>query len=159
MSRGFAVLPWPSRLLSLLGLGLWLVAAVAGIWEALASQSPDSPFHLGILAGPVAQLESHSFMLGTVLMGLSWAWPRWVAPEQGTFALYTLVGGALLETFSLAWAASSGMLAVQILDPRPDARLMLYARALGHSAFLLGGLCLVPHAVRALRADTPGPSA
>lgn len=149
MSTESAVFPWPSRLLSLVALVLWLVASVSGVCEVLASQSPDSAFHWGILPGPFDQLQSQSFWLGTLLMGFAWLWPHWVAPGRGLVRLGSLIAGACLQTASLMWAASNGMLAVQIADPRPDARLMFYVRALGHGLFLLGCCSFVPRAIRA----------
>ncbi len=151
MSTESAVFPWSSRLLSLVGLVLWLVALLAAVCEVLASQAPASPFHWGVLPGPFAQLQTQCFWLGTLLMGLAWMWPRWLGAGGGRVSLWLLVSGAILESGSLLWAAASGMLAVQINDPRGDARLMFYGRALGHALVLLGALSLLPAALRSLR--------
>jgi len=65
----------PSRMLLRVGLLLWLAAAVASAWEVLALQPPDSPFHLGVLAGPIAQLYTMAFALGAAFMLLGLWWP------------------------------------------------------------------------------------
>src|SRR5690349_4408757 len=96
-----------ARVLALVGVGLWLLASACQVWEVLAVQSPDSPFHLGVLAGPVAQLRAHCFGLGTVCAGLALLWPLFQI-ERGWWLLATFLGGALLETAALTWAATSG---------------------------------------------------
>ena len=145
---------WPlkfsghARLLAVFGLGLWLAAGICEVWEVLAVQSPDSPFHLGVLAGPVTQLRGHCFGLGTLSVGLACLWSLFghraarLAPARTAF-----LAGASLETLALLWAAASGMLAAQVFDPRPDARLMLYLRALGRGLVLLAGTGFFARAV------------
>jgi hypothetical protein len=140
-----------ARLLALAGLGFWLLSGAAEVWEVLASQSPDSPWHLGVLAGPVAQLRNHSFGFGTLLTALAWLWPAWFSPGEGRLALAACLTGAGLETGALLWAAARGMLAVQAFDPRPDARLMLILRALGHVLWLLGGAAILLRGLRGAR--------
>lgn len=149
---------WPlkfsrhARVLAVVGLGLWLLAGICEVWEVLAVQSPDSPFHFGVLAGPVSQLRGHCFGLGTLSVGLACLWPLF-GIERGWLLLATFLTGASLETLALSWAAACGMLAAQVFDPRPDARLMLYLRALGHGLVLLAG---VGFFVRALQRHIVG---
>lgn len=140
--------PLPARLLRLAGLGLWLLAAVAATWELLARQPPASPLHLGVLAGPIAQLCGFAFALGTGAWVASLAWPSLYPKGDGLFAALSLVLGALVHVAALTYAASVGILAVQLLDPRPDARFTLYVRALGHLLTVLGLLGLLRRAVR-----------
>ncbi|MET0344149.1 MAG: hypothetical protein ABW252_24250 [Polyangiales bacterium] len=138
----------PARILRLTGLGLWLLAAAAAPWELLALQPPASPLHLGVLAGPIAQLSGFAFALGTAALVASLAWPS-LHPEGGGLpAALLLVTGALVHVAALAYAASTGILAVQLLDPRPDARLTLYVRALGHLLTMLGLVAIVRRALR-----------
>lgn len=144
---------WPlmftkqARLLAVVGLGLWVLSGLCQVWEVLAVQSPDSPFHFGVLAGPVVQLRSHCFALGAVCVGLSCLWPV-LGLESGWLLLGAFLTGALFETAALTWAAANGMLAVQVFDPRPDARLMLYLRAFGHGLSLLAGIAFFVSAAR-----------
>jgi hypothetical protein len=126
-----------ARSLIRLGISLWFLAALAAIWEVTALQPPDSPAHLGILAGPIGQLRNFAFAYGCVaaLLALAPVWgpgSRWMA---GSLAL-----GALLHVGALGYAASRGLLAVQIFDPRLDARLVLYLRGFAHALtmFALG---------------------
>jgi hypothetical protein len=127
-----------ARLLVCFGVALWLLAGVAAVWEVLALQPPDSPLHAGVLAGPIAQLVSHAFALGTggVLIGL--LWPTGARAGEGRWVAFLLVGGALIHVCAIGYAAQQGMLALQILDPRRDARVVLYLRGLGHALTLLG---------------------
>jgi hypothetical protein len=62
--------------------------------------------------------------------------------------LWTLLGAASILVLALGYAASQGMVGVQLLDPRLDARLVVYARLSGHGLLLLGLGALL---VRALR--------
>jgi hypothetical protein len=140
-----------SKLLVLTGLSLWLLTGAAGIWEVLAMQAPDSPFHLGILPGPIAQLRAYSFGLGTGLLLGAWLWPQLYAEGQGRILLGMLVFGSLVQVSALLSAASHGMLAVQVFDPRPDARFLLYARALGHALTLLAGAGILSRALKRFR--------
>jgi hypothetical protein len=128
-----------SRLLVRVALGLWLVAGAATVWEVLAMQWPDSPFHLGILAGPIGQLRGFSFGLGAALALAAWLWPHLYGPGMGRYALVLLVAGSVVHAGALVYAAMQGMIGVQILDPRADARWLVAARGLGH-ALVLGAL-------------------
>ena len=139
-----------ARVLAVVGLALWWLAGATEVWEVLAAQSPDSPFHLGLLVGPVAQLRAHAFGLGTVCLGLACAW-GWFGRAQGWLWAGVFLAGAGIEIGALLWAAAHGMLAVQVFDPRADARLVLYVRALGHGLSWVAGGALLVHALRALR--------
>jgi hypothetical protein len=128
-------MPPEARLLTRLGLWLWLAAAVATVWELLALQPPDSPLHLGVLAGPIAQLRNFAFAHGVAALVIARLQPaRWLAG--------LLAAGAILHLLALSYAAARGLLAVQLLDPRLDARLTLYARAFAHSLTLIALIAL-----------------
>lgn len=142
------------RLLVRVGLALWLLAGLSEVWEVLALQPPDSPLHAGVLAGPIGQLASHAFAHGTLALLLGLSWPA-LAPKRGLFLLSLLLGGALLQLGAMAYAASEGMLAVQLLDPRPDARFVLYLRALGHLLTLAALALALSCALRTQRANKP----
>jgi hypothetical protein len=126
-----------ARVLVRSGLVLWLVAALATVWEVLAMQSFDSPARVGLLAGPVGQLRGFAFGLGAVLFVAAWLWVRLYGEGRGRVALGLLAGGALLHTLVLAYAAHHGMVAVQVFDPRPDARWVVILRGAGHLLVML----------------------
>lgn len=136
------------RLLLLAGLWLCLVSGVACVWELLALQMPDSPFHVGVLSGPIAQLRNFSFGLGLGLLVMSTLWRSLYAADQALWLAYTLSGAAWLQVGALGYAAGQGMVGVQLLDPRLDARLVVYVRLFAFAALLIG---LVTLLVRALR--------
>lgn len=129
----------------------WLVAGLAGVWEVLALQWPDSPFHAGVLAAPVAQLGGFAFALGVALLAAAWLWPTLYAGARGRYALALLLAGAALQLGTLGYAAAHGLMAVQIIDPRPDARWLVSLRGVGHGLVLLA---LLDALVRALRLRT-----
>ena len=137
-----------ARFLRTAGLLLWLVAWLGSIWELLALQPPASPLHLGVLAGPIGQLCGFAFALGTGALVASLVWPSLYPEGGGRAAALLLVTGALIHVAALAYAASHGLLAVQLLDPRDDARYTLYARALGHGLTLLGLGSMLRRALR-----------
>jgi hypothetical protein len=137
-----------ARALRVVGLLLWLVAALGSVWELLALQPPASPLHLGVLAGPIGQLGGFAFALGTGCLVASLAWPGLYPQGGGRLAALALVAGALIHVAALAYAAGSGILAVQLFDPRADARFTLYVRALGHGLTLLGLLGALRRALR-----------
>jgi hypothetical protein len=153
MERPGGDFPLESRLLVLVALSLWLLAGAASVWELLAMQSPDSPLRLGVLAGPIAQLRSHSFGLGALLALAAWLWPRLYPAGRARGVLAVLVGGALVHTGALWVAAARGLLAVQLFDPRADARVLLYARLFGSVLGWLGLLALAVRAARTLRRE------
>lgn len=137
------------------GLALWLIASLACVWEVLALQPPDSPFHLGVLAGPIVQLRTFAFGLGAISLIAAALWPCLYAPGKGRPAAVLLSAGALAQVGLLGYAASRGLLAVQIFDPRADARFTLYGRALAHAWTLIGLSALLFRALRSLRAERP----
>ncbi len=152
MPIGERLSSFESRLLVRVGLALWWVAALACVWEVLALQAPDSPLHLGVLSGPIAQLRTFSFALGLGAIVAGSLWPALYAAGEGRAVALLLALGALVHVTALAYAAGRGLIAVQALDPRADARLALYGRTLGHALTLVGlsALC-----VRALRTRYP----
>lgn len=137
-----------ARLLLRLGLALWLAAALAAVWELLALQPPDSPLHLGVLAGPIAQLHAVAFSYGCVSVLLALVWPHLYDEGEARWVAWLLALGSSLHVLALGYAAGRGLLAVQLLDPRRDARIALYARSCAH---LLASLGLVAVCVRAFR--------
>ncbi|HEX6242074.1 MAG TPA: hypothetical protein VFZ61_14290 [Polyangiales bacterium] len=126
------------RTLARLALSLCCLSALACVWELSALQVPDSPFHFGVLSGPIVQLRNFSFALGLGALGLSAVWRRLYAQGEGRWQLWTLVGAALVQVAALTYAAANGMVGVQLLDPRVDARVVVYVRLVGHAALLVG---------------------
>jgi len=142
------------RLLVVVGLSLWLLSAVACVWEVLVLQPPDSPLHVGVLASPVAQLRSYTFGLGTGCMVLALLWPLLyppLFPNAGRWVAFTLSAGALLHALTLTYAAQRGLLAVQLFDPRADARYTLYLRALAHALTIASTIALLLRALSSAR--------
>lgn len=137
------------RLLLRISFGLWLLAALACVWEVLALQPPDSPLHVGVLASPVAQLRGFSFGLGCVGAVMALCWERLYDVGRGRVVALSFALGALLHTAALSYAAARGLLAIQAFDPRADARYALYIRALAHALTMLSIAALSARALRA----------
>jgi hypothetical protein len=131
------------RALLRLGLSLCVCALLASVWEVLTLQAPDSPFHVGVLSGPVSQLRGFSFGLGLGALALAWTWSLLYPAGEGALAARAYMLGALIHVAALGYAATQGMVGVQVLDARLDARLVVYARGLAHVLVLgaLGSQC------------------
>lgn len=137
-----------ARALVRLAIGLLVVGALAGGWEILASQSPYSPFRLGVLPAPIAQLRGTAITLAVLLFSAAWLLP-WVAPDdEPTYLVTGLYIGSLLTLAALLYGASTGMMGLQIDDVRTDARVLLATRVTGMVILLL---CLLDFARRAFR--------
>ncbi|MFW5926365.1 MAG: hypothetical protein ACOC9O_03060 [Myxococcota bacterium] len=137
-----------ARALVRLAIGLLLVGALAGGWEILASQSPYSPFRLGVLPAPIAQLRATAITLALLHFSAAWLLP-WMAPDrEPTYLVTALYVGSLLTIAALLYGAATGMMGLQIDDVRTDARILLATRATGLVILLL---CLLDVARRVLR--------
>jgi hypothetical protein len=136
------------RILVRLALCLCCLSAAAACWEFLALQMPDSPFHFGVLSGPIAQLRNFSAALGLGALALAPVWPRLYPAGEGRLVLGLLLLASCVLLAALSYAAAQGMVGAQLLDPRFDARALAYARAFGHGLLTLA---LVLLSVRALR--------
>jgi hypothetical protein len=120
----------------------------------MAAQSPTSPYHVGVLAGPVGQLRTGATVLALCTLAGAWLMP-WIAAGQGRDP-WLLVGayhlGVALMIGSFVYGATTGMHGVQIDDPRPDSQLLFAVRALGYA--LLAG-CLLDVARRVFTRRPP----
>jgi hypothetical protein len=128
-----------ARALLRLGLSLCVCALLASVWEVLTLQVPGSPFHVGLLSGPVGQLSRFSAGLGLGALTLGLAWSALYPPNEGALAARAYLLGSLVHVAALTYAAWEGLPGVQVLDARLDARLVVYARGLSH-VLLLGAL-------------------
>jgi len=151
MPRSMADLEAPAvRILVRVALLLLCLSAAAAAWEFLALQIPDSPFHVGVLSGPIAQARNFSAALGLTALALAPRWPGLYGPGEGRLVLALALVGTFVLIAALFYAAAQGMVGAQLLDPRLDARLLAYARALGHGLLCLTALLLLVRALRAL---------
>jgi len=122
-----------------LALALLAVAVVGVVVHTLAAQGPSSPWWLGILPGPVAQLRDASALLGTLLLAAA----PYVSAREGEREPWSLVValyvGVAIVLVTLAAGAMTGMYGEQIEDPRIASRWLFRARSLGE-LILLGTL-------------------
>jgi hypothetical protein len=51
-----------------LGCGVLLSAALAGVWETLASQAPGGALYIGMLPGPIQLLRETAVIWGLLLV-------------------------------------------------------------------------------------------
>ena len=132
---------WSARALVRLAVVLLLVAVAAGVWELLASQVPDSRFHVGILPGPVGQLRNAATTLALILFAAAWLMP-WAARagKEPRWLVVLAYVGSIVTIVSLAYGATTGMYGVQIEDPRPDSRLLFAARSIGQGILVVCAL-------------------
>jgi hypothetical protein len=132
-----------------LGCGVLVLAALAGAWETLASQSPGSPLYIGMLPGPIELLRETALTWGllVVVVGLLLA-DRSLAPRW----FWLLHVGAALTLGSAIYAAATGMHGVQARDLRPDATALFVIKYLGRG---LLAACLFAIARQALAHPRP----
>jgi hypothetical protein len=121
-----------ARVLLTAGLAAWLLSALCALWEGLALQSPVSPLHVGVLAGPIGQLQRSAFTFGCAGLVLALAWRALFPVNTGRVVLTLLVAGSTAQLAALGYAAAFGLVAVQLNDPRADARACLWVRAVAH---------------------------
>lgn len=128
---------------------LLVVGALAGVWHVLASQSIYSPWRLGVLPEPVAQLESTAFTFGLIVLGAAWLVP-WVAPnDEPTYLVVAMYVGSLLTIAAIFYGATKGMMVLQIDDLRFDAKALFAVRITGEGVLLL---CLLDYVRRIFKA-------
>ena len=119
-----------------LGSALLVAAALAGLWEALASQSPGSSLYIGMLPGPIALLREALFTWGSVIVLAGLGLADAVVARRWIRALHV---GAVLTLVSGVYAGATGMHGVQFKDLRPDATWLFLGKFLGR-ALLFAGL-------------------
>lgn len=137
-----------------LALGVFVGAALAGVWEVLAAQAPGSPLYLGMLPGPVQALRESALWLGTLTLLASLVWSR--VPAQPASAapgriLRGLQMGAVLSLSASAYAASQGMRGEQLFDLRTDGTTVFVLKYTGHVLLAAALLALAPRLLRTLR--------
>ncbi|MDH5492201.1 MAG: hypothetical protein OEY14_09620 [Myxococcales bacterium] len=141
-----------ARYLVRLGALVLIFAIFVGVWELVAAQAPYTPLDFGLLEAPARQLRQHALAIGLLLLLGAWLLP-WVAPEREPKVLLGLITlGTLLSLGAMTWAAAAGMMAIQIFDPRGDARLLAYLRLIGQGILALAALEYLRRLLRAGRA-------
>ena len=132
-----------ARVVLRLSAALLLAAAVAGVWELLASQAPGTPLYLGVLPAPVERLRHDSFDFGVLLAIAALLLGE---REVSRRVLIGLGAGSALMLVAGVYAAATGMSGVQIIDLRADAPWLFGAKVLGR-ALLIAGLITIGWAV------------
>jgi hypothetical protein len=102
-----------------LSCAVFVVAAFAAGWEALAQQAPGSLFYLGVLPSPIQSLRESAFMLGLLTFcGALLASSAGSVPRGLVVALHV---GVVCAIGSALYGAITGLHGEQIIDMRPDA--------------------------------------
>jgi hypothetical protein len=132
-----------------LGCSLLLFAALAGVWEILASQAPGTFLYIGMLPGPIELLREAllSWGFSLVLAGLLLADAELAARWHRALHL-----GAALLLGSGLYAGATGMHGVQISDLRPDATWLFGLKNAGRALLLAGLVAIARKAVLRFRA-------
>lgn len=116
----------------LLGIGV-----IAGVWQILATQLPNSPLHAGVLPGPVDKLRAWCFTGSVIIIVLALCRAGTGVSRERPRAVRWLFGGGITVLLSLLYGAATGMPGEQLLDPRWDAQVMIALRMLGLLAALI----------------------
>lgn len=120
-----------------LGFVLVLASFAAGAFELSVLQTPYSPLHLPLPASPAADLRAATLTLALFCFPLAWLVPR-LSPEREPWPLFGLyLAGCVVKLLALAFAAGTGMLAIQLVDPRPGATTLVAIRFSGEAFLLL----------------------
>jgi glycerol uptake facilitator-like aquaporin len=101
-----------------LGCGVLLFAALAGMWETLASQAPGGALYIGMLPGPIELLRETAVTWGLLLVVSGLLLTDRPLPARWLSALYV---GTTLTLGSAIYGAATGMHGVQARDLRADA--------------------------------------
>jgi hypothetical protein len=127
-----------------LGCGMLLFAALAGVWETLASQAPGGVLYIGMLPGPIVLLRETALDWGVliVIAGLLLA-----DASLSTRWLWMLHIAAGLTLGSALYAAATGMHGVQARDLRADASWLFAIKYLARAWLTV---CLIEIARRSL---------
>lgn len=128
-----------ARAMVRLGLVLLFVAGASSIWWFLASQIPSSAFRADVLPGPVAQLRDAAGFLALLSFAFAWLMPAAEKRSDAKRLAWCLHVGIAVLLCALAYGATTGMLGIQIDDPRTDSRWLLIVRVLGE-AILAGSI-------------------
>jgi hypothetical protein len=133
-----------ARMVLRLGCCMLLFAALAGVWETLASQAPGGALDIGMLPGPIALLRETALDWGLLIVvaGLLLAERPW--PARWLWALHI---AAILTLGSALYAAATGMHGVQARDLRADAMWLFAIKYLGRTLLTV---CLIAIARRSL---------
>lgn len=122
-----------------LAIAMLAVAVLGVVAHTLCAQGPSSPWWLGILPGPVAQLRDASALFAALLLAAA----PYVSAREGEREPWALVValyvGVAMVLVTLTVGAMMGMYGEQIEDPRIASRWLFRVRSLGE-LFLLGGL-------------------
>lgn len=115
--------------------GLVVLAHIAVVF---ASQAPSSPYRLPLFPGPLEELRgaAAAVSMGAALFSFS--------PElrYARFALAAAMVGLSLVAFVAGVCATTGMVGLQLADPRPFSSTLFFTRSFGEVllfvAFALG---------------------
>lgn len=137
--------PESARAVLRLAVIVMCIAAVAGVWEVLASQAPGSPLYIGVLPGPVQMLRETALVLGLLLFAAGSLVPKAGVSRGLVLGLQLSIAVTLLAGL---YGALTGMHGVQARDLRPDATVLFIVKNLGRLGV---GACLFALARRGLR--------
>lgn len=120
-------MPTPSQTLHRIGVATLVFAAVARVLALLSAQSPSSPWRIALFAGPLESLQLSLLFVGffsILAVRISTSFIEWRT-------VFCVIVGAKLISIAALVGASTGMLGVQLADPRPWALSLFLVRTLG----------------------------
>ena len=118
---------------------LLAVTALAGLWELLALQVPNSPFGIGMLPGPIGSFRSSALTMALLLLSVAWLIPWAYQGKEPRVIVKLAYLGVIMWLGGSFYGALNGMYGVQIIDPRPDATALFFIKVGGQ---LLLVICL-----------------
>jgi hypothetical protein len=127
-----------ARAIVCLAIVLLLVTALAAIWELFALQAPGSPFSIGMLPGPIASFRNTALTFALALLSVAWLIPWAYQNKEPRLIVALTYIGVIMALGSGFYGALSGMSGVQIIDPRPDAWMVLSVKLVGQLLLVIG---------------------
>lgn len=118
---------------------LLVAAMLISVWELMASQTPDSPFSISMLPGPIASLRDTTVILALALLSVAWLIPWAYQDREPRKTLAFVFIGIVLIIGGSFYGAATGMPGVQITDPRTDAIFLFWMK---HIGWTILGICL-----------------
>ena len=113
---------------------LLVVGLIAWSVEIFAVQAPSSSWRLHALPGPIEDLGAFELRLSFAIALLALLHDRGV--KLSRFSTPLLIAGTLITTAAYLYAAATGVVGIQIEDPRPRVLVLFFARSFGELLLL-----------------------
>jgi hypothetical protein len=127
-----------ARAIVRLAIVLLVVTALTALWEFFALQAPGSPLSIGMLPGPIGSLRATALTLGLALLSVAYLLPWAYQNKEPCLTLVLVYLGTVMVLGGSFYGAFNGMSGIQIIDPRPDATVVVSVKLGGYLLLAIG---------------------